>query len=208
MKRIVIAALLPLATFSSQGAEQVRNATPFKTINAHGPVSLVVEVGKAHSIRVEGSQKFIDRVTTEVVNGELRLGYKEKNGNVNIKDEERVVVTLPELTHFTGEGAGLVVLNKVRGERFDVDYRGAGSLQMNGQVRQLRLTAEGVGEVDAKDLVAQDADVRFRGIGAVSVHAKNRLQAEVQGMGELTYYGNPRTLSKSVSGIGSVVAGR
>lgn len=207
MKRIVIAALLSLVALSSQAAEQVRNASPFKTINARGPVSLVVEVGKAHSIRVEGSQKFIDRVTTEIVGGELRLGYKEKN-NVNISDEDRVVVTLPELTHFTGEGAGLVILNKVRGERFDVDYRGAGSLQMNGRVERLRLSAEGVGEVDAKGLITQDADVSFRGIGAVSVHAKNRLQAEVQGMGELTYYGNPRSLSKSVSGIGSVVAGR
>jgi len=207
MKRIVIAALLSLVALSSQAAEQVRNASPFKTINARGPVSLVVEVGKAHSIRVEGSQKFIDRVTTEIVGGELRLGYKEKN-NVNISDEDRVVVTMPELTHFTGEGAGLVILNKVRGERFDVDYRGAGSLQMNGRVERLRLSAEGVGEVDAKGLITQDADVSFRGIGAVSVHAKNRLQAEVQGMGELTYYGNPRSLSKSVSGIGSVVAGR
>ena len=207
MKRIVIAALLSLVALSSQAAEQVRNASPFKTINARGPVSLVVEVGKAHSIRVEGSQKFIDRVTTEIVGGELRLGYKEKN-NVNISDEDRVVVTMPELTHFTGEGAGLVILNKVRGERFDVDYRGAGSLQMNGRVERLRLSAEGVGEVDAKGLITQEADVSFRGIGAVSVHAKNRLQAEVQGMGELTYYGNPRSLSKSVSGIGSVVAGR
>jgi len=207
MKRIVIAALLSVVALSSQAAEQVRNASPFKTINARGPVSLVVEVGKAHSIRVEGSQKFIDRVTTEIVGGELRLGYKEKN-NVNISDEDRVVVTMPELTHFTGEGAGLVILNKVRGERFDVDYRGAGSLQMNGRVERLRLSAEGVGEVDAKGLITQEADVSFRGIGAVSVHAKNRLQAEVQGMGELTYYGNPRSLSKSVSGIGSVVAGR
>ena len=210
MKRIALAALLSFATLTAapgQAAEQVRNASPFKTINAQGPVSLVVEVGKAYSIRVEGSQKFIDRVTTEVVNGELRLGYKEKN-NVNIKDDERVIVTLPELTAFTGEGAGLVILNRVRGDNFDVNYRGAGSLQMNGQVKRLRLDAEGVGEVDAKGLVAQDADVSFRGIGAVSVHAKNRLQAEVQGMGELTYYGNPRSLSKSVSGIGSVVAGR
>ncbi|MDN4037842.1 GIN domain-containing protein [Massilia sp. YIM B02443] len=207
MKRIALAALLTLATLSTQAAEQVRNATPFKTINAQGPVSLVVEVGKAHSIRVEGSQHFIDRVTSEIVNGELRLGYKEKN-NVSIKDNDRVVVTTPDLTRFTGEGAGLVVLNGVRTERFDVDYRGAGKLQMNGRVERLRLDAEGVGEVDAKDLVTQDADVRFRGIGAVSVHAKNRLQAEVQGMGELTYYGKPRSLSKSVSGIGSVVAGR
>lgn len=207
MKRLAIAALLSLATLSAQAAEQVRTATPFKTIDARGPVSLVVEVGKAHGIRVEGSQKFIERVTTEIVDGELRLGYKEKN-NVNIRDEERVVVTVPELTSFTGEGAGQIVLNKVRAKRFDVDYRGAGRLEMNGRVDELRLRAEGVGEVDAQELVAQDADVTFRGIGAVSVHARNRLRAEVQGMGELTYYGNPRAVSKSVSGIGSVVAGR
>lgn len=207
MKRLALAALLSVVTLAGQAAEQVRNATPFKTINAQGPVSLVVEVGKAHSIRVEGSQKFIDRVTSEVVNGELRLGFKEKR-NINISDDDRVVVTLPELTAFTGEGAGQIILNRVRGERLDVDYRGAGRVEMNGQVKRLRLNAEGVGEVDAKDLITQDADVNFRGIGAVSVHAKNRLQADVQGMGELTYYGNPRSLSKSVSGIGSVVAGR
>ena len=207
MKRLAIATLLCLATFSTQAAEQIRSATPFKTIDVRGPVSLVVEVGKAPSIRVEGSPRFIERVTSEIVNGELRLGFKEKN-NVNIGDGDRVIVTTPQLTAFSGEGAGQMILNKVRGERLDVDYRGAGSLQMNGRVDKLRLDAEGVGEVEARDLVAQDADVRFRGIGSVSVHAKNRLRAEVQGMGELTYYGNPRSLSKSVSGIGSVVAGR
>ena len=163
MKRAAIAALLTLASLSAQAAEQVRNVTPFKTIDARGPVSLVVEVGKAHSVRVEGNQKFIERVTTEVVNGELRLGFEDKNrNNVNIKDGERVVVTMPELASFRGEGAGLMVLNNVRGEHFDVNYRGAGSLQMNGRVGHLRLNAEGVGEVVAKDLVAQDADVTFR----------------------------------------------
>jgi hypothetical protein len=146
-------------------------------------------------------------VTTEVVGGELRLSFADKNkGNVNIKDGERVVVTMPELSGFRGEGAGLMILNNVRGERFDVNYRGAGSLQMNGKVGQLRLNAEGVGEVDAKDLVAQDADVTFRGIGDISVHAKNKLNASVQGLGNLSYYGNPKSVNKSVSGIGNVTA--
>ena len=209
MKRAAIAALLALASLSAQAADQVRNVTPFKTIDARGPVSLVVEVGKAHSVRVEGDQKFIDRVRTEVVGNELRLSYDDKNkGNVNIKDGERVVVTMPELASFRGEGAGLMVLNNIRGEHFDVNYRGAGSLQMNGRVGHLRLNAEGVGEVVAKDLVAQDADVTFRGIGEVSVHAKNRLNASVQGLGNLTYYGKPQSVSRSVSGIGNVTAAK
>jgi len=209
MKRVAIAALLALASLSAQAADQVRNVTPFKTIDARGPVSLVVEVGKAHSVRVEGDQKFIDRVRTEVVGNELRLSYDDKNkGNVNIKDGERVVVTMPELASFRGEGAGLMVLNNIRGEHFDVNYRGAGSLQMNGRVGHLRLNAEGVGEVVAKDLVTQDADVTFRGIGEVSVHAKNRLNASVQGLGNLTYYGKPQSVSRSVSGIGNVTAAK
>lgn len=207
MKRAAIAVLLSLASLSIQAAEQVRNITPFKTIDARGPVSLVVEVGKSLGLRVEGEQKFIDRVTTEIVNGELRLGYREKD-NANIKDGDRVVVTVPELTAFRGEGAGLMKLNNVRGNEFDVNYRGAGSLQMTGQVNRLHLNVEGVGEVVARYLVAQDANVTFRGIGEVSVHAKNRLNASVQGLGNLTYHGNPRTVSKSVSGIGSVVAAK
>ena len=79
---------------------------------------------------------------------------------------------------------------------------------MSGEVRSLRLQAQGVGEVNARNLVAQDADVSFEGIGSVEVHAKNRLNASVQGMGSLTYYGNPRQLNKVVAGIGSVVAAK
>ncbi|WP_306395420.1 head GIN domain-containing protein [Telluria beijingensis] len=209
MKRALIATLLAVASFSTQAADEVRSVTPFKTIDARGPVSLVVEVGKAHSVRVEGNQKFIDRVTTEVVGGELRLNFDDRGSkSVNIKDGERVVVTMPALASFRGEGAGQMILNNVRGDTFDVNYRGAGSLQMTGHVGHLRLNAEGVGEVVAKDLVAKDADVTFRGIGDVSVHATNRLNASVQGLGNLTYYGKPQSVSRSVTGIGSVNAAR
>ena len=207
MKRVVIAALLSLASLSAAAGEQVRSLAPFKAIEVRGPVSLIVEVGKNYSVRVQGDQKYMDRVTTEVVSGELRLSFKEKS-NIQITDTDRVIITMPEIVSFRGEGAGLVKLNNVKGERFDVNYRGAGSLQMNGEVRSLRVQAQGVGEVNARHLVAQDADVSFEGIGSVEVHAKNRLNASVQGMGNLTYYGNPRVLNKVVAGIGSVVAAK
>jgi hypothetical protein len=115
---------------------------------------------------------------------------------------------MPSLTSFDAEGAGLAQLNNVQGDRLDVDYRGAGRLVINGKVRHVRIDAEGVGEVDTKGLIAQEADVSFEGIGAVSIYASEKLTADVEGMGNLTYYGNPRTVNKSVSGIGSVTAAR
>lgn len=207
MQRLILAAVLSVASLNVHADEQARSVTPFTGINVRGPVSLTVEAGKAFSVKVHGDARFIERVTSEVVGGELRLIMKEGTRNsIDIDSNDRVVVTMPELQTFRGEGAGAMRLTKVRGERLDVSYRGAGRLAIDGEVRTLRLRAQGVGEVDTKDLVTQEADVSFEGIGAVSVHAKDKLLAKVQGMGNLTYYGNPRIVSKSVSGIGSVVA--
>ncbi len=205
MQRLILAAALSIASLSAHADEQARSVSPFKGISVHGPVSLTVEAGKSYSLKVYGDPRFIARVTSEVVDGELRLDMKDSSRN-SIESSDRVVVTMPELQTFKGEGAGVMRLNKIRGERLDVNYRGAGRLAIDGEVRQLTLRAQGVGEVDTKALIAQEADVSFEGIGSVNIYAKDKLNANVRGMGNLTYYGNPRVVNKSVSGIGSVVA--
>lgn len=205
MQRLILAAVLSIASMTAHADEQVRSVTPFKGISVHGPVSLTVEAGKSYSLKVYGDPRFIERVTSEVVDGELRLDMKDSKRN-SIESSDRVVVTMPALQTFKGEGAGVMRLNNVRGERLDVNYRGAGRLAIDGEVRELRLRAQGVGEVDTKALLAQEADVSFEGIGSVNIYAREKLNANVRGMGNLTYYGNPRVVNKSVSGIGSVVA--
>jgi len=205
MQRLILTAVLSIASMTAHADEQARSVTPFKGISVHGPVSLTVEAGKSYSLRVYGDPRFIERVTSEVVDGELRLDMKDSKRN-SIESSDRVVVTMPALQTFKGEGAGVMRLNNIRGERLDVNYRGAGRLAIDGEVRELRLRAQGVGEVDTKSLLAQEADVSFEGIGSVNIYAKEKLNANVRGMGNLTYYGNPRVVNKSVSGIGSVVA--
>lgn len=207
MLRTTLAILLSVAAVTAHADEQTRSLSQFKKISITGPMNLVVDAGKPFSVSVQGDAKFIGRVTTRVVNGELRISMNN-DANINIKKHDRVVVAMPSLTSFDAEGAGLARLNNVQGDRLDVDYRGAGSLVINGKVRQVRIDAEGVGEVDTKSLIAQEADVSFEGIGAVSIYASEKLTADVEGMGNLTYYGNPRIVNKSVSGIGSVTAAR
>jgi hypothetical protein len=170
-------------------------------------MNLTVDAGKPFSVIVQGDARFTGRVKTSVVNGELRISMDDDSG-IRMRKQERVVVSMPALARFDAEGAGLARLNNIQGDRLDVDYRGAGSVVINGKVRQVRIDAEGVGELDAKGLIAQEADVSFEGIGAVSIYASDKLNVDVEGMGNLTYYGNPRSVSKSVSGIGSVTAAR
>lgn len=207
MLRPTLALLLCLASVTAQADEQTRNVGQFKKIAISGPMNLIVDAGKPFAVSVQGDAKFINRVTTKVVNGELRIGMND-DGNKNVRKHDRIVISMPSLAAFEGEGAGLARLNNIQGERLDVDYAGAGSLVINGKVRHLRIEAEGVGEVDTKALIAQEADVSFEGIGAVSIYASEKLTANVEGMGNLTYYGNPRIVNKSVSGIGSVTAAR
>jgi hypothetical protein len=202
---LALPAVLSIAA-TAHADDQVRSVPAFTSVSVHGPISVTLDAGKAQSLTLRGDARFLQDVTTEVVDGELRLRTREKK-NINWKGDPRVVITVPALRAFEVEGAGEVKLNQVRGERLDVNYRGAGSMNINGEVKTFRMQAEGVGEVDAKVLAANDVDVQFRGIGDVKVTAKNRLDAVLQGMGNLTYYGKPRTVNKSAQGIGSVKAG-
>jgi len=121
--------------------------------------------------------------------------------------EPRVSISLPALSRVKVEGAGETLLNGVASDRLDISYLGAGHLAANGKVKYLRLNAKGVGEVDSSKLHAERVDVQFEGVGQVSVYASELLNAIANGIGGLTYYGHPKTINKSVAGIGSVSAG-
>jgi len=210
MRRLALVLAMSLAATAAHAAEQVRAAAPFTSINVQGPISVTVDAGTAQqSLRVRGSDKFLNTVISEVVNGELRIRMRDKNFNsINTNhDDQRILISMPQLRAFAAEGAGEIKLNNIQGERLDVNYRGAGSMEIKGKVNTFTMTAEGVGEVDSKALIANNADIRFRGIGDVKVYAKDKLDVSVQGMGSLSYYGKPRTVNKSVAGLGSVSAG-
>ncbi len=206
MAALAAAAAATLAAPARADEQQVRQLQPFTAIDSRGPLSITVEGGKAQSVTVSGNAEFVSRVATEVVNGELKIFMKDKKP-LTLKGDPRITITMPSLVKFIGEGAGETILKNIQGERLDVSYQGAGSFTASGKVTLLRMRAEGVGEVNTRGLEAERADVNFNGLGSVKVTAKDTLNAVVNGMGSLNYYGKPRNVHKTVNGIGSVNAG-
>jgi hypothetical protein len=206
--RTLFASLLCSALFATaaHGAEDARQLGAFRAIAIHGPINIEVRAGQAQSVKVIGRPEFIGKVLTSVKSDELRIDYADKN-NASVKNGDKIVITVPSLVKCIVEGAGQVVIDNVKEERLDLQFEGAGRLEAKGSTKWLRLKARGVGEVTTQHLKADRADVNFEGIGDVKVYASQTLNAVVRGMGSLTYFGKPKSLNKSVSGIGSVSAG-
>lgn len=206
---ILLPALLPslfCLSASALAAESVRSLPSFIAVNAKGAFAMTVEVGKAQSVTVSGDDKFVAALRTEVVDNELQITMPDRSAK-STKGDPRITITVPSLSRVKVEGAGETIINKVNTDRLDISYLGAGHLVANGKIKYLRLNAKGVGEVDTKALVAERVDVNFEGVGQVSVHATDLLNAVAKGIGGLTYYGHPKTVNKSVAGIGGVRAG-
>ncbi|MFK3738486.1 head GIN domain-containing protein [Massilia sp. TN1-12] len=207
MSRIALALAISLACLgSAHAADQPRSVPPFTSISVQGPFNVIVEGGKGQSLLVRGSDKFVKDVVTEVVNGQLVVRMRDKNYGT-LRGDQHIVVSMPQLRAFSSEGAGEIRLNQIRGDRLDVNFRGAGELRVGGEVKTFTIQAEGAGEVDTKDLIANDVDLVLRGVGNARVTARNRLDVQGQGMGSVTYFGRPRTVNKSMQGLGSVRQG-
>ncbi|SHG98637.1 head GIN domain-containing protein [Massilia sp. CF038] len=204
MRAPLMFALL-LGCSAAGAAEQTRTLPAFNGVSVQGPINMVVQAGKTQSVLFQGDQKFLNSVESKVVNGTLVITFPKNYKGENV-DDARIVIAVPALRNFQVEGAGYAELNNISGDVLDIGFQGAGKLVARGSVKLLKLQAQGVGDVDTKDLLAAHANVSFEGIGTVRVHASERLDATVQGMGSLSYYGNPKTVNKSVEGIGSVRA--
>lgn len=207
MRTPLLLALLLTSGFAS-AADQARALPPFTSVSSEGALNIVVQVGKAQTVVLRGDEKYLAKVQTRVVNGELVVTFpREKKNQMEINSDNKILISMPTLKAFHVEGAGSAELNNINGDAIDIGFQGAGRLVANGKVKYLKLMAQGVGDVDTKALLTQRADVNFEGIGMVKVHASERLDAVVEGMGSLNYYGNPKTVNKTVEGIGSVKAG-
>lgn len=188
-------------------AEQTRNLPAFTSISSDGVFNLKVSVGEAQSVKLSSEEENLDRVGTEVVNGELKLTFKNKSKNYNSKDGISVLISLPNLSKMRIKGVGPTEIKHIKSDEFELNYEGVGMVKASGKVKTFSLNANGVGKVDAHELKSQIANVSLNGVGEASVYASDTLNASLNGIGSMVYYGKPPHLNKTVNGLGKVSQG-
>lgn len=196
MKRIYIffALLAALAFATGVSAKdndritQTRKVADFTRVEFTAVGQVYFTQSSKVTFRIEGKEKHVKNITSEVRDGVLRIGYKDNNRNrKGSKNGVTIYLTAPTL-----EG---------------VEFTGVGSFNCKEtlKVDDIRFDVEGVGSLDVRDLQCKTLTLRLEGVGNadVEVHA-DHVDASMEGVGSVTLRGKTRTAELEKSGIGSL----
>jgi hypothetical protein len=200
------------------------SVSSFKNVDVSGTINLYISQGDQKPVRLEGDENLLRLI--EVVEEGDRLIVREMPGyNLDPTGDLRVYVTAPEFSHIRVSGAGDIVgQNKiVNNEALFLHSSGAGDIKMNvdapeltaqisgsgsidlqGQTKDVDLGLSGAGSAHCYDLLAENTRVEISGAGSAEVYASVKLEARVSGAGSVSYKGNATTVEQHVSGVGSV----
>jgi hypothetical protein len=183
---------------------QQRQVADFHQVELRGAAQLIINVGPATSLTAVGNQAALDKLTTEVMDGKLVIrherGWSWLNGGGTLK----LTLTTPALDDLQVNGAGDVSISGVKGDAFELELSGAADIEAKGETAKLAAQINGAGDIDLSQLIARDARVSVNGAGDLKVHATGALDATVNGVGSISYSGNPAPVKTAINGLGSI----
>ncbi len=103
-------------------------------------------------------------------------------------------------------GAGAIDLN-LDVDELNINLSGAGAIGLKGYVYSQEINLSGAGTLEAKNLESRYAEITISGIGNAKVNVKKELSANISGLGNIEYFGNPEEIHKNISGMGKIKRG-
>lgn len=175
----------------------------FQSIELRGAAQMDVLVGPAPSLSITASPKSRAAFTSDVRGDTLILESHNRFWQPQLGKVE-VRVTLPQLRSLGVNGAGEVSVTGASGDALNLSLNGAASLEANGKVGTLTASMNGAGSMDLSRLEAESATVSLNGAGSLEVNATAALDATVNGVGSINYYGKPAKVTTTINGVGSI----
>jgi len=205
---------------------ETRDLDDFTHISLSYPAKVTVTQGDEYSIKITGDDNLLPQISTDIEDGTLIVRNEVQGWKNRIRPTTGLVIelTVVDLNRidintasqlFVNEletdnlvlavgGAGDISITDLTAKSLDVILSGAGSIDASGKVDSLDVTISGFGEIDASNLETKQADVTINGSGSTSVWVANELDVNINGAGNVRYYGDPVSVRESINGAGSV----
>jgi hypothetical protein len=153
----------------------------------------------SHKLRLSVSGKHLSLYRMELHIGFDHLREVHINGSVKITTDGFVEVG--DL-NIIAEGAVNGDL-RLKANSVGLTSSGGSVFFLAGVTDMLSARVTGAGHVNTRELTAREVVFRVEGLGFGSVHASEKLDVRIDGVGKVTYTGSPDVL-KVVEGLGSV----
>lgn len=201
-----------------------RSLTAFDQIETNGSFNVIISQGPDQIVEVEGDDNILSIISTRVRGGELEI---RNTKNYRSNNQVTLYITIPVISSIQLLGSGSVFgetiitgdlldveLNGSGNVDLELDYiklevecKGAGNFQMYGSTSQQEVEIAGSGNYDARQLNSENCKIKIAGSGNGEVTVDNILEAEINGSGNITYFGNPAFVESNIHGSGVLIKG-
>lgn len=192
-----------VAPGSGQAATETRQVSGFTKVDLASVGDVVVEQGDAESLSIEADDNVLPSLTSEVVDGTLKLDRRPGLGLRSVTPI-RYRVTVTRLDGVRLSGSGTITADDLTAAALTTDISGSGVVTMSGTAETQDIALSGSGRHEASRLATQRAVVRVSGSGEVLLDVRTDLRVDISGSGTVTYSGAPQ-ISESISGSGRLV---
>jgi hypothetical protein len=178
-----------------------REVPSFDSIEASGALDIEIVCQKEPSLEIEGDDNLVPLLKTEVRGGTL---YINSEKSFSARKGIRIRITTANIQKISSSGASNFQVSNIKNEKLRIQNSGATNVNLSGQTVALELELSGASKADTEKLIAERVTVNLSGAGKANVYASDELNADVSGAGSVTYSGDPKTVNRNVSGVGSI----
>ena len=194
-------------TGNGSSRTETRNTTAFNAVSILGSNNVYITKGTSLKVEVSGYENLLPYFETNVVNNELRLGYRS---GTNIRNDNiKVYVTMPgEIAFLNVQGSGNIDVrgNFTSNHSVDLLINGSGNIDFEqGYAPRATLLISGSGNINAYGLSVKENNASISGSGNVKTTATEKLDATISGSGNIYYKGSPSSVNSTIMGSGKVI---
>lgn len=235
MKSLLLISILSLFSLSCgqetiQGNGKIitetRNVSAgFSGVHTSGSFDIHIQDGPQDGkIKIEGDEKIIEKITVEVKDNQLHIGFQKgfslrfsKTIKISFRAKNLSTLALSgsgtiqadgtqNVKDFTASLSGSGDINaKVKAVNTSASISGSGDIVLAGETDEFSIGISGSGDISAFKLIAQNVNVRVSGSGDSEISVKNSLTGSVAGSGDIRYKGNPSKIKVNASGSGDII---
>lgn len=160
---------------------------------------LILEMDERQKKSIKGNREKLDIYIDTPTLTQIK---SEGVGNIKIEG----TFTTPELT-IDSKGVGNLKSDNLEAGSIYITSEGVGNITLIGKADNIEIKSEGVGNINTAELTTRRTIVTSQGVGNIKCHATEYIKASSQGIGNITYYGNPSEKEISKDGLGKIKEG-
>jgi hypothetical protein len=208
---------------NGQQANENRQVSSFNSVEASGPMDIILQDAPNAGVRVEADQNLLPYILTDVDGKTLHIRTK-KGYNLHSDNPMRVYVAAPVFNEVVLDGSGNITSQGMLVNPDDMTLKlsgsgnidmqvntpelkslmnGSGNIKLSGSADKWVAGLSGSGNIYCFGLNTQKAEVGINGSGDAEVMASKQLTLKINGSGHIKYRGNAN-VDSHINGSGSV----